>query len=223
MAQALTAVTMSRWIGKFPSLKLNRMVGYQSLIERDFIYLLDFDAAVTTYAEQPFCLHYKEGSKQRRYTPDFSFSGNGQTYLVECKHHAFMQPEENRLKWAAARQWCEERGAVFAVVTEAAIRVGHRLENVKLLTDYARYIVDEATKLTILRAVTSAAVPLTVADLMTAVSPSQPQRAITPILHMVYHRLLFIPLDEAAITVDSPIMPGQAAHGQAILPAAIFA
>jgi hypothetical protein len=62
-----------------------------------------------------------------------------------------------------------------------------------------------------------------VAELMTVVSPSQPQRAITLILHMVYHRLLFIPLDEAAITVDSPIMPGQAAHSQAILPAAIFA
>jgi hypothetical protein len=36
---------MPRWIGKFPSIKLNRMVGYESLIERDFIYLLDFDPA----------------------------------------------------------------------------------------------------------------------------------------------------------------------------------
>lgn len=35
----MTVVTMSRWVGKFPSLKLGRMVGYQSLIERDFIYL----------------------------------------------------------------------------------------------------------------------------------------------------------------------------------------
>jgi hypothetical protein len=222
MVQTITTVTMSRWIGNFPSLKLGRMVGYQSLIERDFIYLLDFDAAVTTYAEQPFSLHYKEGSKQRRYTPDFSFICNGQTYLVECKHHAFMQPEENRLKWAAAQQWCEERGTVFVVVTEAAIRAGHRLENVKLLTDYARYVVDEPTKLVILRAVTAAA-RLTLADLMRAVLPSQPQTAITPILHMVYHRLLFVPLDEAAITVDSPIMPGQTAHSQAILPAALFA
>lgn len=219
----MTAVTMSRWVGKFPSLKLGRMVGYQSLIERDFIYLLDFDAAVTTFAEQPFSLHYKDGSKQRRYTPDFSFTCHGQTYLVECKHREFMQPEENRLKWSAAQQWCEARGAVFVVVTAAAIRAGHRLENVKLLTDYARYAVDESTQIAILRAVTTATAPLTVADLMTAVSPSQPQTAITPILHMVYHRLLFIPLDEAAITVDSPIMPGQAAPGQAILPATIFA
>jgi hypothetical protein len=81
----MTAVTMSRWVGKFPSLKLGRMVGYQSLIERDFIYLLDFDATVTTYAEQPFSLHYKDGSKQRRYTPDFCFSRYGQTCLVGPK------------------------------------------------------------------------------------------------------------------------------------------
>lgn len=219
----MTAVNMSRWVGKFPSLKLGRMVGYQSLIERDFIYLLDFDATVTTYAEQPFSLHYKDGSKQRRYTPDFSFTRHGQTYLVECKHHEFMQPEENRLKWAAARQWCDERGAVFVVVTEAAIRAGHRLENVKLLTDYARYTVDQSTQIAILQVVTRATAPLTMADLMMAVSPSRPQMAITPILHMVYHRQLFIPLDEAAITVELPVMPGQAVGCQAALPAGLFA
>jgi hypothetical protein len=133
-----------------------------------------------------------------------------------------MQPEKNELKWAVARQWCDKHGAVFVVVTEAALRAGHRLENVKLLTDYARYAVDESTKIAILRAATNAA-PQTVADLMTAVSPSQPQAAITPILHMVYHRLLFISLDETAITVDSPIMPGHAASCQAILPETIFA
>ena len=213
---------MSRWVGKFPSLKLGRMVGYQSLIERDFIYLLDFDATVTTYAEQPFSLHYKDGSKQRRYTPDFSFTRDNQTYLVECKHHDFMQPEKNRLKWAAARQWCDERGAVFVVVTEAAIRAGHRLENVKLLTDYARYTVDESTKLTILQAALTANSPLTMSDMMMTVSSSYPQTAITPILHMVYHRLLFVPLDEAAITVNSTITLGLAARWPAVLPATIF-
>lgn len=213
---------MSRWIGKFPSLKLDRMVGYQSLIERDFIYLLDFDAAVTTYAEQSVSLHYREGSKQRRYTPDFSLAYNDQNYLVECKHHAFMQSDKNELKWIAARNWCNERGYIFVVVTEAAIRVGYRLENVKLLTDYARYAVDEFTRIAILQAVTTAATPLTVADVMTAVSPSQPQSAITPIMHMIYHRLLFIPLDDVPITVDSPIQSGQAACNQSVLPSAVF-
>jgi hypothetical protein len=213
---------MSRWIGKFPSLKLGRMVGYQSLIERDFIYLLDFDATVTMYAEQPLSLYYKDGSKQRRYTPDFSFSYNDQTYLIECKHHAFTQPEENQVKWAAAKQWCHENGARFIVVTEVEIRGGHRLENVKLLTDYARYVVDEPTKIAILAAVSTTAAPLRVADLMAVVSPANPQTALIPILYMVYHRLLFIPLDEADITVDSTVMPGQAASGRDVLPEVIF-
>lgn len=213
---------MSRWIGKFPSLKLNRMVGYQSLIERDFIYLLDFDAAVTTYAEQPLFLYYMDGSKQRRYTPDFSFSYNNQTYLIECKHHAFTQPEENQVKWAAAKQWCHENGAKFIVVTEVEIRGGHRLENVKLLTDYARYIVDEPTKIAILGAMATVVAPLKVTDLMAVVSPANPQTALIPILYMVYHRLLFIPLDKAAITTDSPIMPGQTTCGQSVLPEVIF-
>jgi hypothetical protein len=215
------AVVMRRWLGRFPSLKLNRMVGYQSLIERDFIYLLDFDVAVTIYCEQPLCLHYKEGSKQRRYTPDFSFSRHGQTYLVECKHHQFLREEDNRLKWAAAQRWCEAHGEVFVVVTEAMIRAGHRLENVKLLTDYARYSVDEPTQMTLLQTVMTATTPLTVAELMTAVSPTQPQMAVTPILHLAYYHQLFIPLDEAPISVASPVMLGHAAPGQTILPAGL--
>jgi hypothetical protein len=209
-------------MGKFPSLKLGRMVGYQSLIECDFIYLLDFDAAVTTYAEQPFSLHYRDGNRQRRYTPDFFFARKGQTYLVECKHHEFTQPKRNALKWAAAEQWCREHGATFVVATEVAIRAGHHLQNVKLLTDYARHSVDEPTRIAILQAVATAARPMTIAELMMAVAPSHPRAAITAILHLVYHRLLFIPLDKAAITVDSPIMLGQVAPDVPWLPAVIF-
>jgi hypothetical protein len=216
-------VNVSRWIGKFPSLKLGRMVGYQSLIERDFIYLLDFDAAVRSYSEQPLSLHYKDGSKQRRYTPDFSFTRNGQIYLVECKHHEFMRPEDNQLKWAAAQEWCEARGAVFVVITESAIRDGYCLENVKLLTDYGRYAIGEPIKIAVLHTLINSKSPLTLADLMMAISPSHPQTTIAAILHMVYHRLLFIPLYEAAITVDSPIMLGQTAHNHGVLPASIFA
>lgn len=63
---------------------------------------------------------------------------------------------------------------------------------------------------------------MTIAELMMAVAPAHPQTAITAILHLVYHRLLFIPLDKAAITVDSPIMLGQVAPDVPWLPAVIF-
>jgi len=214
---------MNRWIGKFPSIKMKRMVGYQSLIERDFIYLLDFDPAVTTYSEQPLTIHYEAENKARRYTPDFAFTHSGRAYLVECKHHQFIKPDENGPKWVAARRWCTARGITFVVVTEAVIRAGYRLENVKLLTDYARYSIDEATTRAVLGTIAASPDPLTVAELMEAVSPAQPQAAITPILHLVYRRLLFIPLDEAPISVASLVISSDPAGSRAILPGTAFA
>jgi hypothetical protein len=214
---------MSRWIGKFPSLKLGRMVRYQSLIERDFIYLLDFVPAVSEYCEQPFSIHYKDGDKERQYTPDFSFVHRGRTYLVECKHHQYMQPDKNKLKWEAARRWGRAHGVMFCVLTEKAIRAGYGLENIQLLTDYARYVIDPAMKTAILRILTETRCPMTVSDLMTKLSPDQPQRAITAVLHLAYHHFLYIPLADAPITVTSPVMLSSITDGNCILPAALFA
>ncbi len=214
---------MSRWIGKFPSLKLGRMVSYQSLIERDFIYLLDFAPAVSKYCEQPFSIHYKEGGKERQYTPDFSFAHRGQTYLIECKHHQYMQPDKNKLKWEAARRWGHAHGVVFCVLTEMMIRAGYSLENIKLLTDYARYAIDPAMKTAVLHILTEAETPMTVADLMTKLSPDQPQAAITAVLHLAYHHFLHIPLTDAPITVASPVALNSVTDDKRILPAALFA
>ena len=58
-------------IGRFPSLKMQRMIAFESLLERDFIYLLDYDAAVTWFEEQPLTIEYQHEGKLRHYTPDF--------------------------------------------------------------------------------------------------------------------------------------------------------
>lgn len=214
---------MSRWVGKFPSLKLGRMVGYQSLIEQDFIYLLDFAPTVSDYCEQPFSIHYREGGKERQYTPDFFFVQRGQRYLIECKHHQYMQLEENRFKWAAAQRWGRTHGVVFGVLTEQTIRAGYGLENIKLLTDYARYAIDPAIKTAVLHILAETQSPMTMAKLLTRLSPDKPQAAITAVLHLAYHHFLHIPLTDAPITVDSPVTLKPVSEDRHILPAAIFA
>ncbi len=45
-------------IGKFPSIKMGRMIAFESLLERDFIYLLDYDPAVEWFEEQPLTIEY---------------------------------------------------------------------------------------------------------------------------------------------------------------------
>ena len=45
-------------IGKFPSIKMGRMVAFESLLERDFIYLLDHAEEVTWFEEQPLTIEF---------------------------------------------------------------------------------------------------------------------------------------------------------------------
>lgn len=190
-------------IGKFPSLKMGRMIAYESLVERDYIYLLDFDPTISEFKEQPFAILYQHEGKKRQYTPDFFFVRQKQKYLIECKPEKFVDDEENQVKWVAARQWCGMNDATFHVVTDVDIRNGSRLENVKLLTDHARHTVGAAIKGRIIGLLMEAQRPLVVAQLMMAVCPDNPPSVIMPILHMMYHQELQIPLDRGPITVES--------------------
>ena len=45
-------------VGKFPSLKLGRMVCYESRLEREQIYLMEYDLEVVYYEEQPLLIEY---------------------------------------------------------------------------------------------------------------------------------------------------------------------
>lgn len=69
--------------GEFHSLKTGKIITYNSQIERDFLYLLDYDAAVRTFRHKPFTIEIpapdQHGAKARweddiwvRYAPDFA-------------------------------------------------------------------------------------------------------------------------------------------------------
>ena len=47
------------------------LVGYESLLERDRLWLADFDRSVRCVASQPFSLSGRDGSNIRRHVPDF--------------------------------------------------------------------------------------------------------------------------------------------------------
>ncbi len=214
---------MVRWIGKFPSLKLGRMVGFRSLVERDFIYLLDYAPSVSEYCEQPFPIHYKEEGKQKQYVPDFFFVCEDQKYLVACEQHAYVQPDKNNTKWEAARQWGFSNRVHFRVVTDQMIQVGHCLENIKLLTDFARYKIDTQTKTTMLHLFSEGQASMTVADLMAALTPKRPQASVNTILHLTYHHFLHISLVDDPITVASSVVLNQGvSERQQVLPVSLF-
>jgi hypothetical protein len=126
-------------LGKFASVKTGRVAWYESLLERDFMYLLDYDRDVSYWHEQPLRIRFSHGGKVHRYTPDLEVHRASQKQLIEVKpKHQVVDSGKWEVLFRAASSICEEEGYQFLVVTDEIIRIQPRLENVKLLWKYAR-------------------------------------------------------------------------------------
>lgn len=132
--------------GGFASRKNGCVLGFESLLERDHMILLEFDDAVEKFEEQPvrIPLPAGKGGGGRTYVPDILVhyrpgrSGKvKKPRLAEVKTRKDL--EKNAAKYApkfsAARRYAAERAWEFQVVTEEDIRIP-RLPNLKFLREY---------------------------------------------------------------------------------------
>lgn len=127
--------------GKFPSIKMERMIHFESGVEKDWIYLMEHNKEISGYVEQPFCIEYRIENKVHKYTPDFMAVINGEWWLFECKPQKFVDTPKNRIKFSVAETFCQDNSYHFKVIIAEEIRAGSRLKNVKYLTGFSRIIV----------------------------------------------------------------------------------
>lgn len=138
-----------RVIGKFASTKMKDFVWWESQIERDFIYYLEFDTDVIRYASQPVIIEYPFEGKIKKHIPDFEvwrYSSERRKF-VENKPYEKTQKTEFIEKTRAITAFLLGQDIDYQVVTENDIRVYPRLENLKLLHRYSNVDItsDEAT------------------------------------------------------------------------------
>ncbi|MEO3341036.1 TnsA endonuclease N-terminal domain-containing protein, partial [Acinetobacter baumannii] len=78
-----------RVIGKFASLKMQQIIQWESQIERDCCYWLEFDRDVIAYRSQPLIISYIFEDRKLRHTPDFEVMRHslqtGQYQYLEVK------------------------------------------------------------------------------------------------------------------------------------------
>jgi TnsA endonuclease N terminal len=125
-------------LGKFASVKTGRVAWYESLLEKDFMYLLDYHREVSYWHEQPLRIRFSHGGKVHRYTPDLEVHRGEKKQLIEVKPRHQVDSGKWDVLFRAASSICEEEGYQFLVVTDEIIRMQPRLENIKLLWKYAR-------------------------------------------------------------------------------------
>jgi hypothetical protein len=188
-------------VGRFPSLKMGRMIAFESLLERDFIYLLDYEARVARFEEQPLTIEYQHEGQLRHYTPDFQLLEAGRSVLVECKPEHFVETVDNQRKFAAAQEWCALRAWEFRC----------RLSNIKQLTKYARLTIEPVMRGQIDLALHDLSTPLTLQALAQSIDPVGANRIIACLLHLAFHHQLELPLETEPLsgnTLVSPYAPG---------------
>lgn len=120
-------------------------VPFEGTLERDFLYLADFNSRISDITAQPLRITYNVDSDTvSRYTPDFLIKfrsiGNEQAWspiLYEVKYREELQDrwQELRPRFRAATSLCRERGWRFRIVTEQFIRTPF-LKNVIFLRNY---------------------------------------------------------------------------------------
>ncbi|MBZ0280519.1 MAG: hypothetical protein K8L97_07235 [Anaerolineae bacterium] len=187
--------------GNFPSLKLGRIVHYGSTIERDLLYFLEFRESVTWYKEQPMLLErILEDGQRHRYTPDYEIHEGTIRSLAECKPIERFNSKQAVQQRRIGQAWAEENGYRFVTFTDAELRAGHQLSNLKLLWRYAR-LRNQQTRQQILTQVRrdgNSSVSLLCQKLHLST-----QEVIPPVCYLLFHHHLRMDLEEPFTTLVS--------------------
>ena len=126
--------------GTFASIKNKRNVFYESLLERDFFLLLEFDKTVSSYEEQPIKLYYDRYGKKTKYTPDCLVYYNNDK--LPCIHEVKFSNEIKekkvflRQKFEQIEQYLSKNDMEFKLFTEMDIDEIY-LDNIKFIYNYS--------------------------------------------------------------------------------------
>jgi hypothetical protein len=119
---------------KLPSRKNNRMVHCEGLLERDAAVHFETSPHIVRYGEQPVTIHYPDGDRLRRYTPDFEVVlHTGESIYVEVKPERNLAKEEVSHKLACVEEYFARSSKKFTILPDSVIRQQPRLANLNWL------------------------------------------------------------------------------------------
>jgi TnsA endonuclease N terminal len=177
---------------------------HESALERDFVARTSLLDPAASIISQPVTLRFRDGSKTRRYTPDFLVRGsNGRSRLIEVKYRAELQLrwDQYRSPFAAARDWAREQGAIFRIATERHIR-DTALDNAKRLLPLRRAPCDSEAAALLLAVIRDQKAP-TFEGVLAAL-PISRQAALSTLWRLIAYGAVRVDL-RAPIKLDTPL------------------
>jgi hypothetical protein len=196
--------------GRLASSKNQRLVGFESTLEKDFYLLLEFDSDVASYKEQPVTISYNAFGQQHHYTPDvlvhYQPSADVIPALCEVKYRTDLRDNwaDYRLKFKAARRYARRRGWRLRLITEREIRTP-RLGNARFLRHYRDQVADIQDQALVLSTLQQRQ-KMTPEALISACSHDPVRQAsLIPVLwHLIAIRQIAVDLG-VPVTMHSPV------------------
>lgn len=130
--------------GYFPSKKMGRMVAWESLLERDAIYLFEFSTGVVEFHEQPARIRVPGPGGPTTYVPDFELVFlDGEVRHIEIKPSEKLARPDISQRFEGISAHYARIGHSFQILTEAEIRREPLLTNLKLLAYHSGRVTAE--------------------------------------------------------------------------------
>ncbi|MDO6514043.1 MULTISPECIES: TnsA endonuclease N-terminal domain-containing protein [Neptuniibacter] len=131
--------------GHFPSVKMERMIDWESQLERRACHRFEFSPSIKQYYEQPESIWLFIEGKYRRYTPDFKLHfTDGSVLIIEIKPFDHLQKRDIRDKLILASLEFEKVGRKFGVITDQELPNKELDRNIHFLRQYQKLPFGEA-------------------------------------------------------------------------------
>ncbi len=125
-------------VGNFSSCKMKTSFWYESALQRDFMYWLEFDPDVISYQTPAISFDYYSSGKLKHYVPNFQVVRHQKKQIVDVNSQKIIESDKYRRLYQHLSSICNETGWTFVALTESEVRREPILSNIKLLYRYAR-------------------------------------------------------------------------------------
>ncbi|MGE4396256.1 MAG: TnsA endonuclease N-terminal domain-containing protein [Sulfurimonas sp.] len=197
--------------GYFPSIKNDRSMAFESLLEKQLFLSLEFDDTVDSYLEQPVKIEYFVQGRKRSYHPDclVSYKERKQK-LIEVKYTDDLDKniQEFSARFDAANEYAKNNNMTFEIFTEKEI--SHiKLQNFTFLYSFASMQLTKQETDMITKIVQSAG-SISVVDLLNELSTSRYEQAkqLPFIWKMIFNGKLKTDFENSELKMDSIVTKG---------------
>ena len=186
------------------SKKNNRLVNYESMLERAVFFLLDYAEDVSCYFEQPLVIQYTHNNRRKKYYPDvLSISKDSSGQLIEIKPSDKLEDPEVKIKNNAMKEFGEDNNLFTRIITEKDLPSRSFLINVELLAYYGNRKPNNTDDLVkqILNYVDKKEC-VSISEIL-SVNISERTLVLRCIYYLLYSKYLITHMDDGIIKLDS--------------------